>query len=176
MNDDSPILPLFFYLVLISLIAVGGINGALPDLHRFIVDQNGWLTDKEFTAYFALAQAAPGPNFLFATVIGWHVAGLAGALLATFAVCGPTSVIAFVAAYFLRNAHEAPLYRMIRRSLVPVTLGLVAASGFFLTQASATSWVSYVITAAAVAVLLLTRINPLWVLAAGGLLGLTGLV
>jgi chromate transporter len=176
MNDDGPILPLFLYLVLISLIAVGGINGALPDLHRFIVDENGWLTDRQFTAYFALAQAAPGPNFLFATVIGWHVAGLGGALLATFAVCGPTSLIAFVAAYAMRSHYDTPVFRMVRRSLVPVTLGLVAASGYFLTQASATSWQSYVVTAAATAVLLVTRINPLWVLAAGGVLGVTGLV
>lgn len=176
MSDDNPLLPLVLYLVLISLIAVGGINGALPDLHRFIVDQNGWLTDRQFTAYFALAQAAPGPNFLFATVIGWHIAGVGGALLATFAVCGPTSVIAFFAAHAVKSRYEMPLFRLVRRGLVPVTLGLVAASGFFLTQASATSWASYVLTAVATAVLLWTRINPLWVLGAGGVLGMAGVV
>jgi chromate transporter len=176
MQDDSPILTMALYLAMISLIAVGGLNSALPDMHRMFVEQHGWLTDQQFTSLFALAQAAPGPNMLFATVIGFHVGGLLGAFVATAAVCGPSSIIALALAHFLEGKHEEAWFKRIRRGLFPVTLGLMLASAILLPNAAATSWKSYAVTGVAAAFMLTTRFNPLWALAAAGVLGLIGIV
>ena len=72
----------------LSLVSVGGINAVLPELKRQVVERHGWMSAADFAALYALAQAAPGPNMLVSTLIGWHVAGIAGALAATGALIG----------------------------------------------------------------------------------------
>ena len=86
---------LTLYFMLLSLISVGGMPSVLPELQRYVVDVKGWITPPEFIQIFAVGQAAPGPNILIASLVGWKVAGLAGALLALFAMCGPSAVLAW---------------------------------------------------------------------------------
>jgi chromate transporter len=81
----------------LSLLAFGGTNSVLPEMQRQVVQVHPWLTAQEFAALFALAQAAPGPNMLVVTLIGWRVAALPGALIATLGVAGPSSVLTFLA-------------------------------------------------------------------------------
>ncbi len=77
MNEtDDVYLALLLQFMLLSLMAVGGANVLLPEMHRFAVEGRGWMSSKEFSELFALAQAAPGPNVLFVSVIGWKAAGL----------------------------------------------------------------------------------------------------
>ena len=73
-------LSLFLHFLVLSPMSIGGAITTVPEMHRFLVDQTGWLTETEFTTSIALAQAAPGPNILFVAVLGWNVAGLAGAV------------------------------------------------------------------------------------------------
>ena len=61
-----------------SLFAVGGANSAIPEMHRVAVDVQHWLTDKQFADVFAISQLSPGPNVLIVTLIGYAVAGVAG--------------------------------------------------------------------------------------------------
>ena len=56
---------------LLSLLAFGGANAVIPEIHRQSVAVHHWMTDKDFAALFAIAQSAPGPNFLISTLIGW---------------------------------------------------------------------------------------------------------
>ncbi|MBW3537139.1 MAG: chromate transporter [Actinobacteria bacterium] len=63
-----------------SLLAIGGVSVILAELHRVIVVSTGWMSETEFASLFALAQAAPGPNMLFVTLIGWSMAGITGAI------------------------------------------------------------------------------------------------
>ncbi len=77
MNEtDDVYLALLLQFMLLSLMAVGGAKLLLPEMHRFAVEGRGWMSSKEFSELFALAQAAPGPNVLFVSVIGWKAAGL----------------------------------------------------------------------------------------------------
>jgi hypothetical protein len=88
MNSDSnPILALGWTFGLMSLFAVGGANAAIPEMHRVAVDVQHWMTDKQFADVFAISQMSPGPNVLIVTLIGYAVAGVAGALVATLAMC-----------------------------------------------------------------------------------------
>ena len=94
-SDANPIWTLVWTFGLMSLFAVGGANSAIPEMHRIAVDVQHWMTDKQFADIFAISQLSPGPNVLIVTLIGYSVAGVAGALAATLAMCGPTAILAY---------------------------------------------------------------------------------
>ena len=174
MNDNSPLTSLFGYFALLSLFAVGGANAAIPEMHRVAVDVMHWMTDKQFVDMFAIAQLSPGPNVIIVTLIGYHVAGVAGGAVATVAMCGPTCLVAFGVAKVWDRFKDAPWRIAIQAGLVPVSLGLIAASAFVLARAADSNVYAAAITAVTVIVAVATRINPLWIFAVGGLLGLSG--
>jgi chromate transporter len=171
---NSPLLTLAGYFALLSLFAVGGANAAIPEMHRVAVDVMHWMNDGQFADMFAISQMSPGPNVIIVTLIGYHVAGLAGAGVATLAMCGPTCVMAFLVARFWDRFKDARWRFAVQAGLVPVSLGLIAASAFVVARAADHNAVAGLITAATAAVAFATRINPLWLFAAGGLLGLSG--
>ena len=172
--NDNPLITMFGYFALLSLFAVGGANAAIPEMHRLAVEVMHWMNDRQFADSFAIAQMSPGPNVLIVTLIGYHVAGFAGAGVATVAMCGPTCLIAFFVARVWDRFKDAPWRIAIQAGLVPVSLGLIGASAFVLARAADKNVYAGVVTALTVAVAFATRINPLWLFAAGGVLGLTG--
>lgn len=161
---------------LLSILAVGGVNPILPELHRQAVDIYGWMTSARFTDLFAIAQAAPGPNMLVITLIGWDVAGIPGAIVATLAICVPACTLAYFVSRIWDRFRLARWRNAIQAGLVPVTVGLVAAGAFILARTADTSYVAFVITVATAAGMYFTRIHPLLFLSAGAALGLAGLV
>jgi len=176
MNDSSAIGAFTLHLVLLSLVAVGGVNTIVPELHRQFVEVRGVLTDQQFADLFAIGQAAPGPNVLFVTLIGWHLAGVTGALLATAALCGPTCTIAYFVTRVWDRFKDAPWRIAIQAGVVPITVGFVAASALLIARAADQNWVALAITAATAAIALWGRVNPLFALAAAAALGLAGFV
>lgn len=159
---------------LLSLFAVGGANAAIPEMHRLAVDVNHWMTDKQFSDMFALAQLSPGPNVIIVTLIGYHVAGIAGAVAATLAMTGPTCIAAFLVGRVWDRFKTARWRIAIQAGLVPISLGLMAASAYVITRATDQSLLSAAITIATAALAYFTRINPLWMFVVAGVLGLTG--
>jgi chromate transporter len=153
--NGNPLLTLAGYFALLSLFAVGGANAAIPEMHRIAVEVMHWMSDRQFADSYAIAQVSPGPNVIIVTLIGYHVAGLAGAAVATAAMCGPTCVLAYA-------------------GLVPLSIGLIGASAFVLARASDHTIAAGAITALTAAVAFATRVNPLWIFAAAGVLGLSG--
>ena len=116
------------FFAVLSLFAIGGGNSAVPEMHRFAVDVQHWLTDRQFADTFALAQLTPGPNIIIVTLIGYHVAGVIGALVTTLAMCGPTGLFAFFVGRASDRFKGETWHGVLSRALVPVTLGLTAAS------------------------------------------------
>jgi chromate transporter len=172
--NDSPLLALFGYFALLSLFAVGGANAAIPEMHRISVEVMHWMTDRQFADSFAIAQVSPGPNIIIVTLIGYHVAGFAGAAVATAAMCGPTCILAFLVTRTWDRFKEARWRIAIQSGLVPVSLGLIGASAFVLARTADHNAIAAIITAVTALVAYATRINPLWIFAVGGLIGLTG--
>jgi chromate transporter len=172
MNSDSnPILTLVWTFGLMSLFAVGGANAAIPEMHRVAVDVRHWMTDKQFANVFAISQMAPGPNVLIVTLIGYSVAGVAGALVATLAMCGPTAVVAYYVSRLLTRSSHSRWPAIIQAALVPLSIGLMGTSGLILALASDRNWTSALVTALSAVLAVATRLNPLWMLLAGGLFG-----
>lgn len=158
----------------LAFLAIGGVNAALPEVHRQVVEVERWMTNGEFAAYFAIANAAPGPNLLIVTLVGWHVAGVLGALVATIAMVGPTSVMVYVVFQIWDRFGDALWRRPVQNGLSAVTVGLLAASAFLLARASDTGWVTFAITVATAIVSYLTRLNPLWAFATAAAIGSAG--
>jgi chromate transporter len=174
-NDGATLLTLAVHFAILSLFAMGGANAAVPEMHRLAVDVMHWMSDRQFADMFALAQVAPGPNVIVVTLIGYHVAGLAGAAVTTAAMCGPSCVFAFYMGRVWERFKEAPWRVAIQAGLVPISVGLVGASAVILTRAADQNWVTLLVTVAAACFAYGTRWNPLWMFAAAALLGVAGL-
>jgi chromate transport protein ChrA len=95
-----------------------------------VVTGRGWMTGQEFVNFFALAQAIPGPNMiLMMGFVGWKVWGIPGAVVSSFATFAPPCGMYFVAYRLWDRFRTAPWQRIVRNRLIPVTVGLVIASG-----------------------------------------------
>jgi chromate transporter len=159
----------------LSLVAIGGINGILPEIHRVVVDVEGWMTSAEFAELFALAQLAPGPNAMIVALVGWKVAGIGGALIATIAACGPSSVACYIAWHWADRLRQSRLRALVQRALAPLAIGLILASGYTLALGADRSPGAFALTALATAALAFTRVNPVWVLLGAAVAGVAGL-
>jgi|SRR5471030_562335 len=169
---QSTLLQLMLHCALWSLLAIGGNSVAISDIHRFTVTQAHWVTDAQFVAFFAMAQALPGPNGMFLVFIGQQAAGVAGAMTVMVAKLVPCSVITyFGAAWLERNARSVWVQR-IRRSLLPVTIGLILAASFVLIKSIENGWAQISLTIAS-AVIVFSKINAIWLILIGTALGLT---
>jgi chromate transporter len=177
MNPDAnPIWTLAWTFGVMSLFAVGGGNAALPEMHRVAVDVQHWLTDKQFADAFAISQLSPGPNVLIVTLIGYSVAGVTGALVATLAMCLPTAFMAYGVSRILTKSSHSRWPAIIQSALVPLSIGLMGASGYILARASDHTWVAALCTIGAAVLAATTKLNPFWMLLAGGCLGFAGLI
>jgi chromate transporter len=175
-SGPNPILTLLWTFGLMSLFAVGGANSAIPEMHRVAVDVQHWITDKQFADAFAISQMSPGPNVLIVTLIGYSVAGVTGALVATLAMCAPTAILAYYVSRFLARSSHSRWPAIIQAALVPLSIGLTGASGLILAQTADRTWVAGLLTAMAAGLAFATRINPFWMLLAGACLGFAGLI
>lgn len=159
-----------------SLFAIGGANAAIPEMHRLAVEVMGWMSDRQFTDMFGIAQLTPGPNVIIVALIGYQAAGLAGAAVAIAAMCGPTCVLAYWMGKTWDRFKTARWRIAIQNGLVPVSLGMIAASAFVIAKASDTGVVTTLLTVASAAVAYWTRITPLWLFALAAILGVAGLI
>ncbi|WGQ35317.1 chromate transporter [Alcaligenes faecalis] len=154
----------------LSFLTIGGGQSIIPEIHRQSVDIHGWLSDQEFLDLFALSRLTPGPKSLLVTLVGWKAAGWAGALVASIAIFLPSAVLIYYLATIWKRYEGSRLIRAIEIGLLPIAAGMIlAASGTILKAAQGGVW-AWGTALACATVLLLTRINPLWLLAAGGLL------
>jgi chromate transporter len=164
------------YFALMSLFAIGGANSAVPEMQRIAVEVEGWMTARQFADIFAIAQVTPGPNVIIVALIGYHVAGLLGALVATLAMCGPSCMFAFYVGGVWERFRTAPWRIVIQAGLIPISIGLIAASAFVVASAAVPNPAAVAVTLAAAVVTYTIRLNPLWIFAAAALLGLAGLL
>lgn len=160
----------------LSLLAFGGGNTILPEMQRQVTIVHPWMTPQTFASLYALAQAAPGPNMLVSTLIGWRVAGLPGALAATGALCTPSSVLTFLTARLWYKFRERPWRRTIQAGLVPVTAGLVMAGAVLLARTTSVNIAATAVTVVATVLFMTTRIHPLLILGCAASLGALGLL
>ena len=180
-------LNLFGHYLLLSLMSLGGAISTTSEMHRFLVEQHGWLTQAQFNDSIALAQAAPGPNVLFVALMGWqvglnagsHSAALLGVALTMAGMLIPSATLTYVASRWGHNNRDLRAVRAFKQGMAPVVVGLILATGWLMSSAHgqpATDWPLWLVTAVTALVVWKTRVHLLWLLAAGGLLGWFGWV
>jgi chromate transporter len=157
-------LPFFAHFLAMSMLAIGGALATSPEIHRYLVEQRGWISDTQFSASVALAQAAPGPNLLF--VPGAMVA-LAGMLL-------PSTTLALLASRWGRKRRDTRGVRAFVAGMAPVTIGLLLSAGTVLVVPLATNATAWLLVAVTVALSVTTKISPVWLIAAGAAAGAAG--
>jgi chromate transporter len=172
--SSSPLFALSLQFLALSLLSIGGANAIIPEIHLRVVDIEHWMTNADFAQMFALAQAAPGPNVLIVALVGWKVAGAAGAAVSMLAMCGPSSVFTYYVAHAWDRFRAAPLRIAIQMGLAPITVGLILASGYVLTRTIDHDWPAYAVTIATLVIVMTTRVHPLLLLAVAGGLGALG--
>jgi chromate transporter len=153
------------------MISVGGMPSVMPEMQRYVVDVKGWLTPTDFMQAFAVGQAAPGPNILIASLVGWKVAGLAGAIVALLAMCFPAAVIAWWVAELWDRFKDSPWRLAIQKAIAPIVVALILSGGVIIATPGSPDWRLWLIAGASAAAMIATNLNPLWMLAAGGALG-----
>ncbi len=181
-------LAFFMHFLSLSLLSIGGAITTAPDMHRYLVGQQRWLTDTEFTSSIAIAQAAPGPNVLFVALLGWNVglnaAGLPGAalglVLSMVGIMLPSTTLTYVAASWGYRNRERRAVRAFRQGMTPIVLALLVATGWLLAAGGATDptqsppWRLWLLSVATMLLVWRTRLHLLWLLGAGALLGALG--
>ena len=188
-------LALFNHFLSLSLLAVGGAIILAPDIHRFLVDENQWLTEQQFSSSIALAQSAPGPNVLFVGLMGWNVglnagAGLGGGwisvvlsalgmLISLLGIMLPSSILTYTTTRWAHKHRDNRGVRAFKLGMAPVVIALLVSTGWLLTASHnepMRDWPLWVLTLVAMGLVWRTRIHLLWLIGAGALLGALGWV
>jgi chromate transporter len=176
MDADGTLVALFGHFLAMSMLAVGGALAVTPGIHHYLVDDRGWLTDAQFSAGVAIAQAAPGPNLLFVPVLGYAVAGLAGALVSLAGMLIPSTALALAVSRWGGQRRETRFVRAFVGGLAPVTVGLLLASAILLAAPSRGSPAAIALVVGAALLAWRTKVSPVWLIAAGATVGALGWV
>jgi chromate transporter len=168
------LLALAIVFVPLSLFSIGGGASLVAEIEHQAVAVHGWTTPREFADLFAISRAAPGPGTMLAALVGWNVAGVAGAVTASVALYLPSSLLVYGAARLWGRWRGAGWHGTVERGLAPIAAGLVLAGGVAVLRVTpggpAVSVASLVATAL---FLRWPRLHPLVLFALGG--GLFGL-
>lgn len=178
-------LALLLHFFSLSLLTVGGAITTVPDIHRFLVDQQHWLNDTQFNASIAIAQAAPGPNVLFVALMGWNVGMNAGGyataalglVLSLLGILLPSSALTYLSAQWGQRNRHLRSVRAFKQGMAPLVVALLIATGWVLASTHddpAKDWGLWLVTAASTLVVWRTRMHLLWLLGVGALLGAFG--
>ena len=157
--------------LLLSLLSIGGAIGTAPEMHRYLVEQHHWLTNEQFSSMVAIAQAAPGPNLLFVAVLGWGIGGVTGMCVTMTGILLPSTTLTLLAARWGEARRSTRGVQAFVTGMAPLTVGLVLSAGFILGKAGYGDPWLLALMIVTVAVCVRTKISPLWLIAAGGLVG-----
>ena len=186
-------LALLGHFLSLSLLAVGGAISTAPEMHRYLVTQQHWLTEAQFSSSIALAQAAPGPNVLFIALFGWQVGlnasaasglpgwacALLGVSLTMFGTLLPSTVLTFSVARWGHRNRERRVVRAFKQGMAPLVVGILLATGVILATNQGSTpdhWPLWLLAAISALLVWRTRIHLLWLLGAGAVLGGLGWV
>ena len=162
---------LFLHFLSLSVFATGGAMALATDMHRYVVDEHHYIDHAQFVNSIALAQASPGPNILFVTVMGWQIAGFVGALATTAGICAPALVFPFLVSRLGRLAQFERVLKSLQVGLGPVALGLMASTSLLLVREAPGGWKGWTLIAICAALSSAKRTPPLLLIGTAGVIG-----
>lgn len=177
MNNESHVLELCGHLALLSLMAVGGgVIMVAPEVQNYVVSGKHWMLDEQFAAAYAIAQAAPGPNLLFISLVGWLAAGWFGAIASTVAIILPSTLLTLAMIRIRARQSGNALSTALQHAFAPISIGLLGATALMFARSSNLDWRADLLTLLAGFIVLKTRLNPVLLIAVGALAGIGHLI
>ena len=167
---------LFLEFLLLSCVAFGGATALLPEIQRVVVEGHHWMDADTFIHLYAIAQAAPGPNVLVVTLIGWEIAGLPGALATTLAMCLPMSLVIYLLIDHWEGLAGKRWQQAISLGVAPLAVGLIFSGATLIGLAARFSPLAWGLVLATLAITVRSRLHPLWLIGLGAVCGLLGWV
>lgn len=170
---DTPSFNLSKVFANISLTLFGGGYVFIPYLDKIIVDQLGWLTEREFIDSIAMGQITPGPILITATFIGYKINGLVGAFLSTLSIFLPSSVVIIFFSriyYFIKKNNTV---KLIINGFKIGIIGLICYSGYVIMfqQQETFNLYSMVVCSLTFVVLNKTKVHPIFLILISGIIG-----
>ena len=189
---------LFMHFMSLSLLAVGGAITTAPDIHRYLVDEQHWLTHYQFTSSVAIAQGAPGPNVMFVALMGWNVGmnaaagmsptpnmlyavmlALLGVLVTMVGIIVPSATLTFFSSQWAHNNRELRGVRAFKAGLAPLVMSLLVATGWLLTgnhDNCLEDWPMWALAAVTTVIVWRTQTHLLVLLSVGAVLGMLKII
>nr|WP_042671601.1 chromate transporter [Methylobacterium sp. B34] len=160
----------------LSILSIGGSNSVVPEMARHAVHEQHWLSGTAFSDLFAISQAAPGPSNLIVAMIGYKVAGIAGAAVAQAAMMVPAGLLMILVARVWQRTSASDWHVALERALGPIAIGLILASGWIVAENAGFSHRGYAAAGLCTLLFWRTKLSPLPIMAAAGFLGWTGVI
>lgn len=168
----------------LSLLSIGGGNTVLPEMHLRSVQQNHWLNNTQFGDLFSISQTTPGPSILIVAMVGYGAGlpiggvwtGALGGVIATAAMLVPAASLVYATTLFWEKAEQSTWRIAVERGFAPMTAGLILASSLVMSRAADHDWRTYGLTVICTLIFVRTKLNPLLIVAAAGVLGYFGIV
>ncbi|ALR11771.1 chromate transporter [Mycobacteroides saopaulense] len=168
----------------LSLMSIGGGNAVLPEMHLRAVSGEHWLSNSQFADIFSISQTTPGPSILIVAMVGYAagvpvggvVGGIIGGVIATVAMVLPAASVVYAVTRFWQRAQNSKWRIAIEKGLAPLTVGLILATSLVMSRAADHDWHAYTLTGICTLIFIFTKMNPLIVVAAAGVLGYVGFV
>jgi chromate transporter len=172
------LLALFAVFAPLSLASFGGGNVVIAEIAHQAIAVRHWTSERDFADLFALSRGAPGPGSMLATLIGWKVAGFAGALTATISFYLPSSLLLFTVAKLWGRWRGSAWHQAVERGMAPIAAGLFLSGGIAVLRTSPSGFPVWIAAGVATAVLLRwPRLHPIpLLLASGALFGIVDLL
>lgn len=168
----------------LSLMSIGGGNAVLPEMHLRAVNQNHWMSNAQFADLFSISQTAPGPSILIVGMVGYAaglpvggvLGGIIGGVVATIAMVVPAASLVWGITLFWQKAEESKWRIAVEKGFAPLTVGLILASSLVMSRAADHDWRAYLLTAVCTLIFVRTKLNPLLIVGAAGVIGYFGIV
>ena len=189
---------LFLHFVSLSLLAVGGAITTAPEIHRYLVDDQHWLTHYQFTSSVAIAQGAPGPNVMFVALMGWNVGmnaaagmsptptmlyavmlALLGVLVTMVGIIVPSATLTFFSTQWAHKNRDLRGVRAFKAGLAPLVMSLLVATGWLLTgnhDNYLEDWPMWALAAVTTVIVWRTQTHLLVLLSVGAVLGMLKII
>jgi chromate transporter len=162
----------------LSILAVGGGTAVLPQMKHDVVSVHRWLTSDQFNNIYSLGQLAPGPNMSMVSVIGYHAAGVPGAILTLIAFFLPSCMLTYSVSHIWDHFAGSPWRAAVQRGMAPITIGLMMSGVYALRAAvvnpareASHNAITFAIAIAVTATLLVRHVNPALLILIGGAIG-----
>ncbi|NUQ46669.1 MAG: chromate transporter, partial [Phycisphaerae bacterium] len=166
------LLPMFLFFLKVGAVLYGSGYVLLAFLRGDLVERWGWLTESQLLDAIAIGQVTPGPLFTTATFIGYVLGGPAGACLATAGIFLPAFVFVALSAPLLPRLRRSKTAGAFLDGVNAASLALMAAVTLQLLGSAFVDTLTVILGIAGAVILLASRVNPIWLVAGAGALGL----